>query len=86
MAPRPPYSAGHPRQVHPPSASTFSQRRRTLEAERLVTRAAPAPELGELAHQVLVEEAADLLAEGHVLGPVSQIHRPWSVAKAQHMI
>ena len=46
-----------------------------LEAEGLVARAAPAPELGELPDQVLLEEGADLLAERHVLGAVAQVHR-----------
>ena len=46
-----------------------------LEAEGLVPRAAAAPELGEFTHQVLRQEVADLLAEGHVLGAVAKIHR-----------
>jgi hypothetical protein len=46
-----------------------------LEAEGLVARTAPAPQLGEFAHQVLPQEGADLLAEGHILGAVAQIHR-----------
>jgi hypothetical protein len=33
-----------------------------------------------------LEEAADLVAERHVLGAVSQIHRPRSVAKATDRI
>ena len=46
-----------------------------LEAEGLVARASPSAQLGELPHQMLVEEAADLVAERHVLGTVSQVHR-----------
>ncbi len=46
-----------------------------LEAEGLVARAAPAPQLGELPDQMLGQEAPDLLAERHVLGAVAQIHR-----------
>ena len=52
-----------------------------VEAVGLVARAAPPPELGELADQVLVQETPYFLAERHVLGAVSQIHRPGSVAK-----
>ena len=46
-----------------------------LEAEGLVARAAPAAELRELAHQVLLQEGPDFLTERHVLGAVAQIHR-----------
>ena len=52
-----------------------------LEAEGLVARAAAAAELGELAHQVVGQETADLRAERRVLGAVSQVHRPGSVAE-----
>ena len=47
-----------------------------LEAERLVARAATPAQLGELADQVLVEEAAHLEPERDILGAVTQIHRP----------
>ena len=45
-----------------------------LEAEGLVARAAAAAERGELAHHVVGQPVADLLAEGLVLGSVSQVH------------
>ena len=85
-APRPPYSAGQPRQVQPPCGQHPLPAPPHLEAERLVTRAAAASELGELADQVLLEEPADLQPERHVLGAITQIHRPGSVAKAWHPI
>ena len=57
-----------------------------LEARRLVARATPTTKSRELPHQVLVEKGADLPAERHVLGAVSQIHRPGSVAKRRTSI
>ena len=75
-APRPPYSTGQPRQVQPPLGQHPLPAPAHLEAERLVARAAAASQLGELPHQVLLEEPADLQPERHVLGAVAQIHRP----------
>ena len=45
-----------------------------LETERLVARATPSPQSGELPHHVTLQPVADLLAEGLVLGSVSKVH------------
>ena len=81
-APRPPCSVGQPRQVQPPSASTFSQRSgsRTRRSRR------PSPlgrQLGQLPHQVLGQKGPDLVAERHVLGAVSQVHSPSRLPKGR---
>ena len=76
-APRPPCSTGHPMPVHPSGGQHPLPLQPGLESEGLVTRTTPSAQRRELADHMVRQPGADLLAEGLVLGSVSEVHGGW---------
>ncbi len=73
-APRPPCSTGQPMPVQPSAASTFSHSSRVSNPKVSSPEPPRPPEGGELADHVVGQPGPDLLAEGLVLGSVSEVH------------
>ena len=76
VAPRPPCSTGHPRQVHPPSARTFSHRRRTSKPKVSSPEPPRPPSSANSPTRFSSRKPPHFGAERHVLRAVAQIHRP----------